>query len=117
MSKQNHLLAGLTKPQQKELFNNMNYMDMQELKAFCIASGIPFNIYIEMPTGVLKKTSVLDRKGIVLDRIKYYLKTGLVKKPTIFTNAVIAKEKLPAILRANHKVLHGQYKNKNSAIL
>lgn len=117
MKGQKNLINILTKEQRKELFQNLYYMDMEEVKVICSAWSIPFHIYIETPNKTLKKAGDLDRKGIILDRIKYYLETGEIKKPTIFPKSVVSKEKLPPVLKSNHKVLYGQYKNKNETIL
>lgn len=103
---------------QIELFHNINYMNMDELKIFCNDIGIPYKIHIEASTGKLKKTSEIDRKGVIIKCIKFYVKTEKINKPTVFPNTVVSStNKLPASLQNHHHVLYGEYKNLNKKIL
>ncbi|CAN5290733.1 hypothetical protein BH10PSE19_BH10PSE19_22860 [soil metagenome] len=103
---------------QIELFHHINYMNMDELKIFCNDIGIPYKIHIETSTGKLKKTNDIDRKGIIIKRIKFYVKTGKINKPTVFPNAVVSlTNTLPIMLQSHHHVFYGEYKNLNKKIL
>jgi len=53
-----------------ELFHNINYMNINELKGFCDDVGIPYKINIESSKNTFKKTSEIDRKAIIIRRIK-----------------------------------------------
>ena len=104
------LITHLTTKQQKELFENLNYMNMEEIKTFCRAHKIEYVIFAEYEKGKLKKTRDDDRKGIILAKIKYYLKTGVIQKPTIFIKNVVSLDDLPTKLTASNRVYYGQYK-------
>lgn len=68
--------------------------------------NIPYEIYIKVNSD-LKKTGSIDRKGIVLNRIRHFLETGKIKKPTIYNHQVINFEKLPKPLKPSHPVYYG----------
>lgn len=108
----------MNQQEKNKLFDCINYMNMSELKEFCNCIGIPYKICVENAERKLQKTSELDRKGIVIARIKAYAKTGKISRPTIFSLAVLSpSNKLPALLKSDHLVLYGEYKNGNDKIL
>lgn len=110
--------AFVNKKEQTELFHNINYLNMAELKNYCNDIGIPYKIYIETSEGKLKKTSEIDRKGVIIKRIRSYVKTGKINKPTVFPNTVVSlTNKLPTVLKREHHVIYGEYKNLNKKIL
>ncbi|WP_172795285.1 hypothetical protein [Bdellovibrio bacteriovorus] len=110
------LISHLTQSQQKELLADLNYLNMQEIKRFCRLHDLPLNIHAEYKKGVLKKTSELDRKGVVLDRVRTYLKSGKVPGPSVIANKMIA-QKVPAKIDGKTPLLFGLYKNREAKVL
>lgn len=111
------LISHLDKSEQTELLQNLNYLNIQELKSICNKLNIPYFINMEMPDGHIKQTRDMDRKGIVLKRIKYFLNTGKIQKQTIYLNSVICTDKLSNPLQENIRVFYGQFKSTDKNIL
>lgn len=62
-----NFLLQLTKGEQARLFEELNYMNLEEIRGFCSARGIPYKIMAEYPNGKVKATtgyrSKADRAG------------------------------------------------------
>ncbi len=77
------LISRLSKSGQQQLLADLNYLNINEIKFFCKKHAIPYSISVQVNGGFLKKTSKNDRKGIILKRIHYFLKTGKIQKPRV----------------------------------
>lgn len=95
---------------------DLNYLNMQEIKYFCNKVGIPYKIQYQCDDKV-KTSGETDRKGIILKRIRTFLKTKDPGAPTVYLNKVTNFEPLPASLQATDKIYYGQYKNTNKKSL
>ena len=73
-----NLMSQLTKSEQARLLEELNYMNLEEIRGFCSEHGIPYRILAEYPNGHVKATKDTDRKPIVLARVRRYLATGEV---------------------------------------
>jgi hypothetical protein len=102
---------------QQELLDGLNYLNMDEIRSFCDRSCIPYRIWIRTPDGERRRTTDLDRKGILLDRIRRYLKTGMVPNPTCFPASVVSTEIVTGDIEATDRLLYGQYDKKNVAMM
>ena len=91
-----NLLAQLTKSERSRLLEELNYMNLEEIRGFCVPRGIPFRIVAEYPSGKLKTTKDTDRKPIVLARVRRYLRTGQARGPTCIPATIVREEKPPA---------------------
>jgi hypothetical protein len=89
---------------------------MGEIKAFCKKHDIPYSIWIESDDGVRRKTKDLDRKGMVLGRIRHYLETGMILDATCFPAGVVCFDQLPRTLKPTDRLFYGQY-DKNGAMV
>lgn len=98
-----------------DLSKKLNYLNMAEVSAFCKKHKIPVSIMIETEDG-LKRSKDKDRKGIILDRIRKYLKTGIVPKPTIYSKRVCSDQKLSSPT-ASSKLHYGQYDKYNPKLI
>ena len=54
-------LTGLTEAEQRELMDDLNYLNMAEVKPYCRSHWIPFAIRVEGAQG--KRRTEMDRKG------------------------------------------------------
>jgi hypothetical protein len=90
-----NMLSQLTRAEQARLLEELNYMNLQEIRAFCVSRGIPYRIVAEYPNGKVKATKDTDRKPIVLARVRHYLKTGEVGRPTRIPAAIVREEDPP----------------------
>ena len=112
-----NLLAQLTKSQQARLLDELNYMNLAEIRSFCAACGIPYRILAEYPNGTVKATQDTDRKPIVLARIRHYLTTGDAGEPTRIPAAIVRVEKPPARLTPRDRLYYRWYAKESTGVL
>jgi hypothetical protein len=91
-----NLLSQLTRNEQARLLEEMNYMNLEEIRGFCSERGIPYRIVAEYPNGKVKATKDTDRKPIVLARVRRYLTTGHVGQPTRISAQIVREKNPPA---------------------
>ena len=111
------LIAHLDAPARKQLLDDLNYLNIAEFRGFCDAHAIPYRIWIETDRG-RKRTKETDRKAVVLDRIRRYLKTGRIGAATCWSAQVAAPSKTPPRrLLASHRLHYGWYDKKSEAMM
>src|SRR4029079_16029713 len=91
-----NLLSRLTASERTRLLEELNYMNLEELRSFCSGRGIPFRIVAEAADGKVKGTKDTDRKPIVLARVRRYLTTGQVGQPTRIPAHIVREAGPPA---------------------
>ncbi len=111
------LLTQLTAADRRRLFDDLNYVNLAEMRGFCRAHGIPWAIMREEADGTLRRTSDIDRKSVVLDRVRTYLKTGRVPGPTVFRQAVLAPSDPPPRFRPSDRLYYGWYDKHDPALV
>ncbi len=84
-------------------------MNLEEIRAFCAARAIPFRIVAEYSNGKVKATKDTDRKPIVLARVRHYLKTGQVGRPTRIPVAIVREEDPPQRPGAHDRLYYRWY--------
>src|SRR5262245_978521 len=95
-SRMPNFLSQLTKGERDRLLEELNYMNLEEIRGFCSARGIPYRVVAEYPGGKVKATKDADRKPIVLARVRRYLSTGDVGTPTLIAADIVRTENPPA---------------------
>jgi hypothetical protein len=100
----------------QELLNDLNYLNTGEIKSFCRQHSIPYTIVIETEDGK-RKTRDDDRKGVMLDRVRHFLQTGVVLPETLFPAAVVRFDPLAENLTADDRLFYGQYDKANRAMI
>jgi hypothetical protein len=111
------LISNLTEVEQQNLLEDLNYLNIGEIKGFCKRHCIPYSIWIETTNGDYKKTSDDDRKGVILERIRHYLRTGKILGPTSFPASVVCLDS-PAIgIKASDRLRYGQYDKNGDAMV
>jgi hypothetical protein len=111
------LISGLSEPEQLDLLEDLNYLNVGEMQAFCNRHSIPYSIWIETMDGGCRKTQDEDRKGVILDRIRHYLRTGEVVEATCFPANVVCFDDPPRKLKATDRLYYGKYDKKNSEMV
>jgi hypothetical protein len=111
------LTPHLSHPDQLQLLEDLNYLNMGEIKAFCCKHSIPNSIWIETADGGRRKTKEDDRKGVILSRIRHYLRTGEILEATCFPVSVVCFEDLPKTIKPTDRLFYGQYDKKSSAMV
>src|SRR5262245_18958193 len=104
-----NLLSRLAKGEQTQLFEEMNYMNLEEIRDFCLRRGIPFRIVAEHPDGKVKATTDTDRKPIVLARVRRYLATGQAGRATRIPANIVRDENPPARLGLRDRLYYRWY--------
>jgi hypothetical protein len=104
-----NLLSQLTKSEQARLLEEMNYMNLEEIRGFCSERGIPYRIAAAYPNGKVKATKDTDRKPIVMARVRRYLTTGRVGQPTRIPTEIVRDENPPARLGPRDRLYYRWY--------
>lgn len=110
-------IAKLVKKQQQELLDDLNYLNLGEIKSFCKRHSIPYTITVETKDRIRKKTSEDDRKGVILDRMRHFLRTGVVLEETCFLASVVSEAPFPGKITADDKLFYGQYNKTNRKMI
>jgi hypothetical protein len=110
-------LSRLPQKQRQEFLRDLNYLNTGEIKKFCKRHAIPYTITIEEKDGRKRKTPEDDRKGIVLERVRHFLRTGTVLEETCFCASVVNFGPLPSGLTADDKLFYGQYEKGNRGLV
>ena len=95
-----NLLSRLSKSERARFLEELNYMNLEEIRGFCAKRGIPYRIVAESPDGKVKATKDTDRKPIVLARVRRYLRTGMAGAPTRIPATIVREENPPARRRS-----------------
>ncbi len=109
------LLTRLTEAELSELMDDLNYLNMAEIKFICRTHSIPFAIRVEGAQG--KKRTEMARKGVILNRIRHFLRTGEVLRPTRFAAKVVCFDRFAKQLSPDDRLFYGQYDRENRAAL
>ena len=91
-----NFLSQLTPSARARLLEELNYMNLEEIRGFCAARAIPYRIVVESSKGKVKATKDTDRKPIVLARVRRYLTTSQVGQPTRIPAQIVREEGPPA---------------------
>lgn len=110
------LLHHLEPAQRRALLDDLNYLNLGEIRGFCRTHGVPFAIYIETAEG-RRRTRDIDRKSVVLDRVRRYLRTGRIPPATCFPRAVAPPGAPPPRFAPSDRLYYGWYDKKNPALL
>jgi hypothetical protein len=112
-----NLLSQLNKEEQARLLEDLNYMNMEEIRGFCSARGIPYKILAEYPNGKVKATKDTDRKPIILARVRHYLKTGNAGSPTLISATIVRDDNPPARPGHRERLYYRWYAKEHTGII
>lgn len=112
-----NLLSRLTKDERAQLLDELNYMNLAEIRGFCAARGIPYKVMAEYADGKVKVTPDTDRKPIVLARVRRYLTTGAVDPPTVIPAAIVREEKPPPQLGRRDRLYYRWYAKEHQGVI
>jgi hypothetical protein len=110
-------LSKLTKGERTRLLEELNYLNLAEIRGFCSARGIPYKIRAEHPSGKVMITKDTDRKPIVLARIRDYLATGKVGPPTCIPAKIVRDDPPPARPGPQDRLYYRWYAKEHTGIL
>jgi hypothetical protein len=112
-----NLLSQLTKSEQARLLEELNYMNLEEIRGFCSARGIPYRVVAECGNGKVKVTKDTDRKPVVLARIRRYLTTGQVGQPTRIAAKIVQDENPPILLGPRDRIYYRWYAKEHTGVI
>ena len=112
-----NFLSQLTKTEQARLFEELNYMNLEEIRGFCSERGIPYRIMAEYPNGKVKATKDTDRKPIVLARVRHYLTTGEVGQTTCIPAAIVRLRDPPARPERRDRLYYRWYAKEHEGVI
>src|SRR5262245_11605735 len=112
-----NFLSRLTKGEQARLLEELNYMNLDEIRGFCVPRGIPYKIVAEHPNGKTKATKDADRKPIVLARVRRYLATGEVGHASCIPVEIVRKNKPPARPGPNDRLYYRWYAREHEGVI
>jgi hypothetical protein len=110
-------LATLERHESERLLADIYYLNTTELRGFCNAHRIPYTIRIESPDGRFIRSKDADRKGIVIERVVHFLKTGAVKPATTFRRQVVSSKQPGRPPLESDPVRYGEYRNHDAVTL
>jgi hypothetical protein len=100
-------LSKLSKDEQQELMDDLNYLNISEIKSLCSHHSIPYRIAIETEDGGRRVTKDDDRKGVILHRIRHFLRTGVILQETRFQASVVCLDRLSDNITADNRLFYG----------
>jgi len=112
-----NLLSQLSASESARLLEELNYMNLAEIRGFCSARGIPYRIMAETANGKVKATTDTDRKPIVLARVRRYLATGEVGQPTRIPAPIVREANPPARLGPRDRLYYRWYAKEFTGVL
>lgn len=95
----------------------INYLNMSEIKDIARKLRIPVNIHYEDEKGYLRKTSDLESKMYLLDKIDLFVSLGKTGKPVVYPAKVVCFESPKGEYQAGDRVLYKDFKSTNKALL
>src|SRR5262245_1933867 len=112
-----NFLSLLSKGERTRLLEELNYMNLEEIRGFCSARGIPYKIMAEYPNGKVKVTKDTDRKPIVLARVRRYLTIGEVGPPTCIPATIVREENPPGRLERGDRLYYRWYAKEHKGVM
>jgi len=109
-------IATVPKKERQQLLDDLNYLNMAEIKSFCQRHSIPYRITIETEHGATKTRSKEDRKGVILNRIRAFLQKGVIPEQTCFSARVVCFGLTPE-LTPNDRLFYGRYDKSNRQMI
>jgi hypothetical protein len=112
-----NFLSQLTKSERARLLEELNYMNLEEIRGFCSERAIPYRIVAEYSNGKVKATKDTDRKPIALARVRRYLRTGKVGQPTRISAQIVREENPPARLGPHDRLYYRWYAKEYEGVM
>ncbi len=110
-------ISKLPKGEGQALLDDLNYLNISEIRSFCKRHSIPYRIAIETNDGRRTMTRDDDRKGVVLTRIRHFLQTGAILSETCFPAAIVCFDPVSDQITADDRLFYGQYDKTNLTMI
>jgi hypothetical protein len=103
------VLSSLGPVEQRELLDGLNYLNLREIRSFCDRHSIPYRILVATRDGGTRPTRDTDRKPVILDRIRHWLRTGAVLDATCLPARIVRRDGPPTALRPTDRLYYRWY--------
>ncbi|GIH04148.1 hypothetical protein Rhe02_22150 [Rhizocola hellebori] len=98
------LLAQLEPEQRAELLDDLNYLNLRQIRSFCERHTIPYRIIAGA-----RATADTDRKPVILHRVRHFLLTGEVLDATRLSAGIVRRDAPPGVLRPSDRLYYRWY--------
>jgi hypothetical protein len=112
-----NFLSKLNTSERARLLEELNYMNLEEIRGFCSPRGIPYRIVAQYAKGRVKATKDTDRKPIVLARVRRYLTTGEVGQASCIPMEIVREEKPPVRPGPRDRLYYRWYAKEHEGVL
>jgi hypothetical protein len=112
-----NFLLQLTEDARARFLKELNYLNLGEIRGFCSDRGIPYKIFAEYPKGERRATRDMDRKPIVLARVRHYLATGKVGQPSCILAEIVRRDDPPARPGPRDRLYYRWYSKEHTGIM
>lgn len=109
-------ITDLSAAETSELFEDLNYVSLAELRELCRTYEIPYRIRIKLPDGSVRTTAANDRKGVVLARLRRFLETGERLAAAVLSASVAGPATLSRCLAAADRIHFRWYERTNAPV-
>jgi len=112
-----NFLSRLTRKAQGRLLEELNYMNLAEIRGFCKTHGIPYRIVAEHSSKKRRATADTDRKPVVLARVRRYLRTGDAGRPTCIPAKIVRTARPPARPGPRDRIYYRWYAKEHVGVI
>lgn len=112
-----NLLSQLTKDERARFLDELNYLNLEEIRGFCSDHRIPYKILAEHSDGKTRATKDTDRKPIVLARIRRYLTAGHISQATCIPAEIVRDDDPPARPGPHDRLYYRWYAKEHTGII
>lgn len=112
-----NVLAQLTKAEHAKLLDELNYMNLEEIRGFCSKHGIAYRVLAKYPDGKVRTTKDTDRKPIVLARVRRFLSTGDAGQPTCIPSTIVREQDPPSRLGPRDRLYYRWYAKEHEGVI
>lgn len=102
-------LAHLGSDERARLLDDLNYLNLQEIRTLCDRHAIPYRVLVETVDGGTRPTTDTDRKPVILRRVRRFLATGKVPEATRLPSGIVREDAPPARLRPTDRLYYRWY--------
>jgi hypothetical protein len=111
------VLSSLGPVARRELLDDLNYLNLREIRSVCDRHSIPYRVLVETPDGGRRPTRDTDRKPVVLGRIRHWLATGEVLDATCLPARIVRQDGPPSGLRPTDRLYYRWYNKTYGSVM
>ena len=111
------VLSSLGAVEQRELLDELNYLNLREIRSVCDRHSIPYRVLVETPDGRKRPTRDTDRKPVVLGRVRHWLATGEAPDATCLPARIVRRDGPPGGLRPTDRLYYRWYNKTYGSVM